>query len=262
MSKQFIALAFLVLLFSFTSCKKDEDSASFDCATCVNTPVAVAAEDTKSGGVYKGTIVGSTGTITIYLKNGNAEIKATIVLDGVIYNLTTTGLADWTSGQGIEGATFTSGELSFTFSVGSDGGEPSVSNIVIPGHSNIEVNISKETSTELIRVFEGTYKKATPVVVDPLGTFNLVIENNEFSIVAKDKPREDKPNPEPMLITGGTVDANGNFELIILPSKDDDGTVTIKGKIVGDELSGTWENNNPTNPSGSESGTLSAKRTL
>ena len=58
--------------------------------------------------MYKGAIIGSSGTIKIVLQNGKKEIV--LKIDGVTKTLTTTALEGWTSGQEISGATFTSGD--------------------------------------------------------------------------------------------------------------------------------------------------------
>ncbi len=252
-----LSLLMLLLLTGIFSCKKNEDATptetAFVCTTCSNTPDAVAAQDNKSGGVYKGTVVGSTGTITIKLANGNNIIVADIVFDNKKYNLTSANLASWASGQAITEATFTDNTngISFKFSVNADGSNPKITAITIPGHPGAKVEVAKETSTNQTKIFEGTYIKLLPTKIDPLGTFNLVMKKDSFSIAAKDSPRPDRPNPEVTLITGGVVKSDGTFELTFK-------TTTIKGKVVGDSLTGTWTGQGTI----LESGTIAAKRTL
>jgi hypothetical protein len=73
------------------------DPPTSGCATCSATPTAVAANNTSNKGVYKGVVVGSTGTIKFDIANGGTTVTGTLVLDGVTINLTTTNTV--TSGQ-------------------------------------------------------------------------------------------------------------------------------------------------------------------
>jgi hypothetical protein len=91
----------LILLFAAFSCKKDDAAPA---STFPTTPEAQSFDDAKSGGVYKGAIVGSTGTIKIVLQKGVKEIKITI--DAVSKTLVTTDLDAWTSGEIVRNALF------------------------------------------------------------------------------------------------------------------------------------------------------------
>src|SRR5262245_7096733 len=122
------------------SCSKDEAAAP----ALASAPEATAEHDTKSGGVYKGAIVGSSGTIKIVPQGGKKEII--LKLDGVTKTLTTTALESWTSGQEIVSATFSSGDWSIILSLNTTGTDGSIY-FTIPGHSDITLALFKETST-------------------------------------------------------------------------------------------------------------------
>ena len=116
---------------------------------------AKAADDNKSSGVYKGTFVGSSGSFKLILEIDN--IKGILDLDGKGYELTSSNLSNNDLGSAISNASFTdaSGIITLTFSVDSDGSNPSVS-LTIQGHSNVQVIVAKETSNNQIKIYEGT----------------------------------------------------------------------------------------------------------
>ena len=107
----------------------------------------------SSGGVYKGVIVGSTGTIALYLYNTGTEVKALVAFDGQNGTLSTTSLSAWAPGQPISNALFTGTingqQVEAMFSVEANGQNPTVT-VQIPGHT-VYVAIYKETSTTLIK---------------------------------------------------------------------------------------------------------------
>ncbi len=153
-----------LLLIGPLSCKKDDPAPVNSLATA---PDAKAANDALSGGIYKGALIGSSGIIKITLQDGVKQIE--ITLDGVKRTLTTTSLASWTSGQAIVDALFSSGDWQVTLSVDADGQNLSLG-FTIAGHPNISGVIVKETSTYLVRAFEGTYAGSES------GTWNFVIQ--------------------------------------------------------------------------------------
>lgn len=119
-----------------------------------DTPSANAADDNKSSGVYKGTFVGSSGSFKLTLEADN--IKGTLVVDGVGYELTSSDVSNSDLGSAISNASFTdeNGTVNLTFSVDANGQNPTVS-LTITGHSNIEIVVSKETSNNQIKIYEG-----------------------------------------------------------------------------------------------------------
>ncbi|MDX2001126.1 MAG: hypothetical protein SFW35_01755 [Chitinophagales bacterium] len=168
----------------FTGCKKDDDdnnNNAYTCTTCVQSPDALAANDASSAGVYKGTLLGSSGTINLVLLNGGTTTTAYVNFDGGTATLTTNDLSQWTAGQPINNALFTgvtspNGDtVSAYFSVDANGQNPTV-NVTIPGHT-VVVALYKELSTALVKAFEGTYTG------DLQGGFNVILQGNNYTIL-------------------------------------------------------------------------------
>jgi len=168
-------LAIGLLLIGLSGCKKDSDSepASQNIET---TPSALAANDNSSAGVYKGVMVGSSGYFKISIQNGDNSTSCLFVLDDKEVTLTTTSLGDWTPGQAISNAIFTGTwngvSVSLAFSCGANGSNPTAT-VTVPGHE-VNVSLIKETSTTLVKCYEGTYvdhKQSGNVN----GTWNFVV---------------------------------------------------------------------------------------
>lgn len=214
----------------FTSCKKNESPATPDykCATCKTTPDALVANDGSSKGVYKGILIGSTGTIQFNILNGSSTITAIMVLDGVTVNLTSA--ISWTAGVAYVApftGTLNGAAISISFKVDANGGNPVVTSSNIPGHGTAQFNLSKETSSALIECFEGTYETTKP----ESGTFNLIISRSLGKMGGSSRK------------SGGT--SNGDFN----------GTITSDGKLMqngtdyigtvnGDIISGSFKGGN------------------
>ena len=62
---------------------KKKTTVSYLCSTCKAAPDAVAANDNTSKGIYKGVVVGSTGTIQFDIDNAGSTITAVMIIDGV-----------------------------------------------------------------------------------------------------------------------------------------------------------------------------------
>lgn len=235
-----IALLLLVLLAGFTACKKEEKKTetpkeTYKCPTCPTASEANPAFDASSAGVYKGVIVGSTGTIALYLYNSGTVVNALVVFDGKSGTLTTTDLSGWAPGQAVTDALFTGvidgKTVEAKFTVEANGANPRVE-LLIPGHT-VVVGLYKETSANLIKNYEGTYAGSDQ------GVFNMVTSADAFTIVT-----DNGGKPFGGTLVGGKIDLNGNG-------------VTIKGEFSGDDVSGTWANTKE-----STSGTWTGKRTL
>lgn len=238
----------LIMLFIATlaSCKKDDNNTnsnnnnntptSYVCPTCVTAPEAKSEHDAGSGGVYKGVIVGSSGTIALYLYNTGTEVKALVSFDGKSATFTTQSLSSWSPGQPISNALFTGTidgkAMSAYFSVDANGQNPQVQ-MTIPGHT-VNVAVYKETSKALVKNYEGTYTG------DDAGTFNMTLNGNDYSIV----------------VSGGGILEGSlvNGAIDHLTQKDQ---VEVKGTFNGDDVSGTWKDTKST-----KQGTWSGKRTL
>lgn len=162
MKRILILMAFAALAFGPTSCSKSDDNPA---PALASAPEADPAEDTKSGGVYKGALIGSSGIIKITLQKGVKEVE--ITLDKVKKKLTTTSLNSWTSGQAIVDAVFTGDGWSVTFSMDETGTNGNIS-FDIPGHASMIGIILKEHSTSQVKAYEGEYKGSDS------GTWNFI----------------------------------------------------------------------------------------
>lgn len=171
------------------ACSKDEDPtpvipAAYVCTTCADTPIALAANDVSNKGVYKGVVIGSTGTISINIQNGSNDITATMVLDGQSILLTSTvGVVDGQPYIAPFTGTFNGSAISLTFSVGLGGENPTMVTSDIPGHPNAIFDLYKETSTSLIEAFEGSFVEAN----GKSGTFNAIVSRglNKWGAITK-----------------------------------------------------------------------------
>src|SRR5687768_12879311 len=164
---------FSLLVIAVSACKKDsKDAEPFKCASCTTQPQALAANDASSKGIYKGVIIGSSGTIAFNVLNGGTTISAIMVLDGITVNLTSS--IAWVSGQSYVApftGTLNGGAVTINFSVNASGTGPAVLSATIPGHGSAQFRLVKETSTSLLEAFEGTYSTTLPET----GTFNLLM---------------------------------------------------------------------------------------
>ncbi|MCF8450061.1 MAG: hypothetical protein K9G49_09355 [Taibaiella sp.] len=245
-------LSIIVVFLSSIGCKKEEKgepvtpvAPSYACTACTTTPEAKAANDGVSKGIYKGIIVGSSGTIKFDIQNNDSTIKAYMTLDGVAVVLTAT--VKWVAGASYVSAftgTMNGQPVSITFSVDATGANPTVIAMSIPGHPNASLTLSKETSTNLIKCFEGTYKNLT---TGKNGTFNLTLVTSLKRWYARSK--EDGAS--------STNPLEGTFEDNTLKfgnGTDVSGTSTLSGDNI---INGTWSNT-----SKPENGTWEGKRTL
>lgn len=241
---------FLAGLTMFSGCDKTGNENDED----VNTSTQTTAEfDNSNFGLYKGVIVGSSGTIMIEINNGNVEAKATLTIDGRTDKLTST--YSFVNGQAVVGAEFAGTFSNFTFSVNADGQNPTIANITIEGHDDVEVitAIIKETSTNVAMAYEGTIKGGN----NASGAFNIVRNNNKFSVVSKTN------DGGKSVIFNGTIGNDGSFNSSFTISNYHPGVdvrFNISGTFSGNTVSGTWSNSwgeNSTN-----SGTFSGTKTL
>jgi hypothetical protein len=183
--RKITVVAALVATFFVSSCGKDDSTTTpASKVVLVSAPEAVVANNTSSKGVYKGVIIGSTGTVKFDIANGGTTITATLVIDGVTASLTSaTPVVTGSKYSGKFTGTLGSVAVELTFSVDADGKNPSISLISIPGHPNAVVVVNKETSTTLIEAFTGTYSNTKP----EKGTFNMIINRTAgtWSVVAR-----------------------------------------------------------------------------
>lgn len=245
MKKIIYSFLTIVIITTVTiSCKKSESTPStpaYTCATCKSTPDAVVANDGSNKGVYKGVVIGSTGTIMFNLANSGTTINALMVIDGVTVNLTSavsivagqTYVAPFTG-------TLNGSAVSITFSVSSIGANPTVTTSSIPGHPSSSFAIIKETSASLVECFEGSYSTTKP----QKGTFNLILSRGlKLHSGASRKDGTTTSNPFNGII-------NANNELI------DASSSNYLATLSGDNLSGKFVDDNGSTV------TVTAKRTF
>ncbi len=218
MSKKiFFYLALLSLTAIFSCSKKDNKTVS----TLAETPIAKAQYDASNYGIYKGVFVGSSGTIIIDISNTSA-ITATLKIGTTTYNFTTTQTITLNTASTIA---FTSGSNSFTFSVDASGANPTITNLIIAGHPEAILLVVKETSTALVKCFEGTYSGSDA------GTFNAVIYNNIFKALVKSTTT-----------AGFDATADGAVVSNVISAGSVSTGETFTGTLTGNDFSGTWNN--------------------
>lgn len=176
----FSVLISSILLFAYSCSKSKEpekEKENENEVTLVTYPDADAAHDEKSGGVYKGVIIGSTGTVKIILQHDT--ISAEVTIDGETKVMTPQNMpVGWTSGYALEEVVFAADDWTLTFSVSTNGHNPYVSSVSIPGHTDVAVHIVKEQSTTLVRAFEGSFGKGDSI----WGTMNFVLVSMEDTV--------------------------------------------------------------------------------
>jgi hypothetical protein len=236
MTKRLSLIAFLFISL-FSACGDDEPTA-YKCTECVNTPEANAAYDNTGQGIYKGVLIGSSGTVKFDIANNGTTITAVLVIDGTSVTLTANGTLSAGGFQGSFTGTLNGGTVIIPFSV-SNTGVVTISSPTIPGHSNVIFSIFKEKSTQLVEAFEGTFTGGDS------GTFNLVlIRNNDGEGEWLALARSDGDS-----YFSGFVGDDGIFG--------GGGEIVIAGEISGDNIKGVWEH-----ASNGANGSWKGKRTL
>lgn len=228
MNNRFLTFVFLILL---AACSKKKDDVPDNDLT--NTPTAKVQYDNSNYGVYKGVFTGSSGVIIININNDGA-ISATLKVGGVTYNFTTAQ----TIQQGQETTVnFVSGSSAFTFTVSPNGANPLITDLAINGHPHAAILVVKETSTAIVKCYEGKYSG------DEAGIFNAIIYNNTIKGLIKNSANVS-------YVATGTV-LNNQINSTVGSVT---GGATFKGTVSGNNASGTWSNT-AANWSGSWSGT-------
>jgi hypothetical protein len=234
-----VILGIFAVLFLSTGCKKDatnKKTESYKCVSCITMPEAKSANDASSKGIYKGIVIGSTGTIKFDVQNDGSEIKAYLVIDGISLELTSE--VTWNGTQSYT-APFTgtlNGEtVTIHFSVGMNGSDPTVTSSNIPGHANAQFKIAKEASNALIECYEGTYHTTKPED----GTFNLLLSRavNRWTAIARKNAETETDDLDGTIVNNNLIDSDGtnvgtlSEDEINGSFKDSDGkTVTLTGK--------------------------------
>jgi hypothetical protein len=202
----------------------DDDKGPYTCSECSDVPEAAAANNSSGKGIYKGSVVGSSGTLILNIDNaGDGHIFGTLVIDGEEIPLET----DATYATGFfgdfVGTMHTEGDVQINFYVNAIGASIDVGTVVIPGHTDVTIQIMKELSTQLVEVYEGTF------VGDDDGTFNLLILRDDQG--DGDWYALSKSNG--ITYFEGYMEGNGIYG--------GGGEFVIVGIVRGDNVNGDWE---------------------
>lgn len=181
-------------------------------------------------------LIGSSGTIKVILQDGKSEVIVTI--DGTTKTLASTTLGSWTSGQALNNVLFSNGAWSINLTIDADGADPYIT-ASIPGHPDIVIIVAKETSTQLLKAYEGTFTGNG--VAAPENSWNFLSNGS--------------------VVYGIHSDGSGSTENVIgivngnSVSGSTTGGANYTGSFSGDNVSGTWT-------SSTNSGNWSGKRKL
>lgn len=231
-SKKSISLFLILLSLILNSCSKSDDKVTTsDNLSLV--PIAKSQYDNSNFGIYKGVFVGSSGIIIVNINNDNT-LKATLIINDITYNFTTNKTLQQNQETTIN---FVSGSDYLTFSVDKDGRNPNFTNLKIEGHPNAAINAAKETSTTLIKCYEGTYSGGSS------GVFNVLIYGNSIKGLVENN------STNSIDIAEGEINNN---EII----GDITSGATFSGTLNGNSFSGTWKN-----AQYNQIGTFTGKRT-
>lgn len=223
---------FIILSLLFNSCSKSDGEVTNE-NSLSQVPIAKSKFDKSNFGIYKGVFVGSSGIIIVNVNNDNT-LSATLIINGITYNFTTSETLQQNKDITIN---FVSGSDSLTFSVSANGDNPNFTNLKIEGHLNATINVVKETSTTLIKCYEGTYFGGSG------GVFNVLIYGNSIKGLVE--------NNSTNLIDIAEGEVNNNQIIGDVTSG-----ATFSGTLNGNSFSGTWEN-----AQYNQIGTFTGKRT-
>lgn len=218
MTKTFFLSMLLMCSVTLFSCSKKDEKPN---TVLTETPTAKVQYDASNFGIYKGVFVGSSGTIVIDINN-SGTISSTLKIGAKTYNFSTSQTIKENEASIL---TFTSGTDHFTFTVAASGANPSISDLVISGHVDAILLVVKETSTALVKCFEGTYNGSDA------GILNAVIYNNKFTALVKSTT---------------TVGFDAVAEGTVKDNKINAGSVssgeTFNGTLTGNDFVGNWDN--------------------
>jgi hypothetical protein len=153
-SKKLPVLLIAAFTIAVFACQKSNTMTTPDTGLAT-APETKAQYNNTSFGVYKGVIIGSTGTIVFKINNGDNVLKGYLTIDNTKDTLST--MQTVVAGQAINNINFTGRISSMTLSANADGNNAIVTNVSITGHSNVAVLIIHENSNKQILCYEGTY---------------------------------------------------------------------------------------------------------
>lgn len=163
------------------SCSKgdkndDDDDDDYTCTTCASAPIAVAANNAINKGIYKGVLIGSTGTLIFNIQNTTNTITGKMVIDGDVVDLTceTTDLDINTDFEASFTGTLNGSPVTIRFQVEKNGKQPTIVSANIPGHPGAVFIVAKETSDAVLECYEGSYTITGDWTES--GTYNFLVE--------------------------------------------------------------------------------------
>lgn len=221
-SKKLLVLLIAAFAIALFACQKSYTTTTPD-PGLATAPETKAQYNNTSFGVYKGVVVGSTGTIVFKINNGDNVLKGYLTIDNTKDTLSTTQTL--VAGQAINHVTFTGRISSMTLSVNADGSNATLSNISITGHNNVTVFIIHENSTKQVFCYEGTYSGNLS------GTFNCIrvgVSNGDTAYVLAKRVND-------TLVVQGFGQVINNSTTIRLSTP-----FVIQGSFSGNNFNGTW----------------------
>lgn len=220
MKKQILKTIFPILtLLLMLSCSNSDSNGDSN-QNLSQVPLAKSQYDNSNYGVYKGVFIGSSGTIVLDISNANNSITATLIIDGVTHTFTTNQTIQQNQTSTIN---FVEANNSFTFTVSANGSNPTITNLIINGHPNAALLVVKETSTVLIKCFEGTFSGTYS------GFFNAVIYGNIIKAISRETSDADIVTADGT-VNNNQINASGNAS---------NGAVFV-GNLSANNFSGTW----------------------
>lgn len=131
-----------------------------------------------SFGVYKGVIIGSSGTIIFRINNGDNIVRGYLTIDNQKDTLSTN--ATLIAGQPILNVLFVGRISSMKISANADGSNALLSNIQINGHNNVTGFIIHENSNKQVLCYEGTFTGSASGVINAT---RVGLNNNDTTFI-------------------------------------------------------------------------------
>lgn len=221
-SKNLLILLIATFAIALFACKKSDNNTITPDTRLATAPETKAQYNNTSFGVYKGVVIGSTGTIVFKINNGDNIMKGYLTINNTKDTLSTTQTL--VAGQAINDVKFTGRISSMSLSVNADGSNAALSNISIVGHSNVTIFIIHENSTKQVFCYEGTYSGNLS------GTFNCtrVGANNGDTTYVLAKVND-------TLVVQGFGQVSNNSVNIRLATP-----FVIQGSFSENNFNGTW----------------------
>lgn len=145
--------AFVLILAVFVSCSKSSNDLATDPFS--NSLITKAAYDNTSFGIYKGVVIGSTGTIILRVHNGDSLVKGYLNIDNQKDTLSVSEAV--LAGQPISNILFTGSFSSMRLSANADGSEARITDLNISGHPKARVTMMHENSNNPVTCYEGVF---------------------------------------------------------------------------------------------------------